>query len=353
MRNRKWLVIVGVVLTLGLAGLLIVGIALAQEPPTSGTPSALYGRFVSKLAGILGITEDRLRAAVKQAGEQVVQEEVDTGRLSKEQGDRLRQRLEQGGPFPFPMPGPRPAGTPVVVDRDQTIQIAAQTLGTSVDDLRAQLGQGKSIADVAKEKGVDPQRIIDARVAKARENVNQMVKDGKLTQAQADQALQSLPDQVKRQVEAKGAGVRGGFGRFMMPAMPVAGLWDDAAQFLGISRDDLNAQLEGGKSLVEIAQARGKSKQDLVNFLIGKAKERLQQRVDQLTQQLPSLIEQFVEAKPPAAGPRVRGGLQPFFRGWAPTQPQTVLLPPSINRVPSTTAIIPPPCRSQLTPYQT
>ncbi|MBI2861405.1 MAG: hypothetical protein HYX89_01150 [Chloroflexi bacterium] len=327
MRKRNLLVIVGV-LALGLASILVLGTAMAQEP--TQTQGTLYERFVSKLAGALGVTEDRLRLAMKQAGQDVVKGEVDAGRLSKQQGDRLQQRLDQGNIFPFSAPGAKSPQSLVTVDRNQTVQIAAQTLGMSVDDLQAQLQQGKSIADVAKEKGVDPQRIIDARVAKARDNVNQMVKDGKLTQAQADQAIQNLPDQVKRQVEAKGTGVAAprGLGGMMLP---VPGLWDDAAQFLGISRDDLNAQLQGGKSLVEIAQARGKSKQDLINFLVGKAKERLQQRVDQLTQQLPSLIDQFVEAKPPAIRQGLRGVPQPFSRRGAPMQPQGPTQSPGTN----------------------
>ena len=44
---------------------------------------------------------------------------------------------------------------------------------------------------------------------------------------------------------------------------------DAGAQYLGLTEDQLRDQLQGGKSLVEIAQARGKSADGLKSALMG------------------------------------------------------------------------------------
>jgi len=70
----------------------------------------------------------------------------------------------------------------------------------SVDDLRTQLKGGKTIAAVAKEKGVDVQKVIDAMVAHATQRIDQAVNDGKLTAEQAAQRKQNLVEKITRGV---------------------------------------------------------------------------------------------------------------------------------------------------------
>ena len=48
------------------------------------------------------------------------------------------------------------------------LEAAAKVLGMSVEDLGKELWSGKSLADVAKAKGVDKQKLIGAMVAEAR-----------------------------------------------------------------------------------------------------------------------------------------------------------------------------------------
>ncbi len=76
------------------------------------------------------------------------------------------------------------------------LDAAAQALGISTADLRTELQAGKSVAEVAKAKGVDLNKVIDAVVAKATSQIDQAVKDGKLTQAKADTMKARLKDKV-------------------------------------------------------------------------------------------------------------------------------------------------------------
>ncbi len=84
--------------------------------------------------------------------------------------------------------------------RGPGLQAAATALNMSVEDLRTQLRDGKTIAAVAKEKGVDAQKVIDAMVADATQRIDQAVRDGKLTAEQAGRKKQNLVARITRMV---------------------------------------------------------------------------------------------------------------------------------------------------------
>jgi hypothetical protein len=82
--------------------------------------------------------------------------------------------------------------------RLEVLKVAADTLGMKPADLLQELKDGKSIADVAKEKGVDEQKVVDAIVA-----------DG-TSKLQAE--IERIPDQAQTAVDREGlpTGRRGG-----------------------------------------------------------------------------------------------------------------------------------------------
>lgn len=65
----------------------------------------------------------------------------------------------------------------------------ATLLGMTPDQIWAERVQGKTLADLAKEKGVDTQKLVDALVASQKTMLDQAVTDNRLTQAQADKWL--------------------------------------------------------------------------------------------------------------------------------------------------------------------
>ncbi len=71
-------------------------------------------------------------------------------------------------------------------------EIAARDLNLSVSDLIAELQKGKSIADVAKEKGVSTDKIVDDLAAAHTQTLKSAVDAKQLTQAQADAMLALL-----------------------------------------------------------------------------------------------------------------------------------------------------------------
>jgi lambda repressor-like predicted transcriptional regulator len=102
----------------------------------------------------------------------------------------------------------------------------ATLLGMTPDQIWAERVQGKTLADLAEEKGVDTQALVDALVASQKTMLDQAVSDNRLTQAQADKWLEWYKQAAALQLtEPYGpgfgfgppGGVRGGPGGFGGP----------------------------------------------------------------------------------------------------------------------------------------
>ena len=83
------------------------------------------------------------------------------------------------------------------------IAVAAKTIGIEQADLIKSLNAGQTIADVAKSKGVATDKIVDAFVAPRVEWLATAVKDGRLTQAQADANLAAMKANTASRLTSK------------------------------------------------------------------------------------------------------------------------------------------------------
>jgi hypothetical protein len=200
------------IVALGAAALLAVTVlgtvALAADPtptPVPGTATAQKTNyrdvFLAKLAGALNIDPATLTAALKTADLATIDQAVANGDLAKNPADAMKQRIEQNGPgafgfFGFGGPGRGGMGrgerAPLVVDPAIVEKAVADKLGLSVADLETQLKSGKTLADLATAKSLTAQDLYTTAGNAAKPQLDQAVKDGKLTQAQADQELQQI-----------------------------------------------------------------------------------------------------------------------------------------------------------------
>jgi hypothetical protein len=170
-------ILVVVLLIIGVGG----SIALAQGPtptPPKGGWAELYRQI---LASKLGVSVEKLQQAMQDARKDALNEAVKRGLLTQQQADRLQQPRDK-----FPVL--RAFGTLGKAALDG----AAQALGMKSDDVLAALRGGKTLADLAKEKNVDPNKVKQAIVDAEKAAIDQAVKDGKLTQARADQLKAQL-----------------------------------------------------------------------------------------------------------------------------------------------------------------
>jgi hypothetical protein len=191
----------GVATLVAILGVAALG-AVAYAQDDEGAPFDFHGRFREALASALGVTVDEYDAAVDQAQEQVVGEAVAEGWLTDEQAELLRWRMDQapGSDMHGMGKGMRDFGPGLRGGGDNLVSIAADKLGMSLTDLLTELQAGKSIADVAAEKSVDVQTIADAYLAQLKENLDESVTRGKITQKQADYSLEQAEERVTDQL---------------------------------------------------------------------------------------------------------------------------------------------------------
>jgi hypothetical protein len=150
--------------------------------------------------------------------------------------------------------------------RGERLATAAEVLGMTEEELRAELQDGASIAQVAEERGVDVQAVIDALVADATERLEEIEA--------------ALPDRMTDLVNRTGWGERGpGRPGHHHPGIVRHLALDTAAEVLGLTVDELRTELEGGATLAEVAEANDVDVQALIDALVAEATERLDEAV--------------------------------------------------------------------------
>ncbi|HTO01488.1 MAG TPA: hypothetical protein VL068_12505 [Microthrixaceae bacterium] len=88
-------------------------------------------------------------------------------------------------------------------------------LGMTPTELGKALADGQTLAKVAESKGVAPQKVIDTLVAEAKKGLDTAVKNGRLTQAEADQKLAEMTKSITDGVNNGSFKMKGGGeGRF-------------------------------------------------------------------------------------------------------------------------------------------
>lgn len=80
---------------------------------------------------------------------------------------------------------------------------AADALGMTQDELSTALSSGKTIADLADEKGVDIDKVIDAMLASMKAHFDAEVKTGEHTQAEADSMLSDMRTRLEAMVNGQ------------------------------------------------------------------------------------------------------------------------------------------------------
>ncbi len=80
------------------------------------------------------------------------------------------------------------------------VKTSADTIGIDSKTLVTELRSGSSIAQVARNHGVEPQKVVDALVAKGNERIDKAVADGKLDADRAAQLKAKLPGMAEKAV---------------------------------------------------------------------------------------------------------------------------------------------------------
>ncbi len=119
---------------------------------------------------------------------------VDDGTITAAQADAVAADLSAS----FPGRGPGGPGGPGEHHRGPGFdgEVLAGLLGVDVDTLRADLREGKTVAEIAGEQGVEVQTVIDSLVAEAKSHLDLSVENGRLTQEEADTKLADVSGRI-------------------------------------------------------------------------------------------------------------------------------------------------------------
>jgi hypothetical protein len=138
---------------------------------------------------------------------------------------------------------------------------------------------------VATHLGVSTDELKDALKAGALDEVDAAVEDGRLTQEEADELREHIESGEVPPFLGPLIGPR--FEHFPdRPALGVAPFFffeenlTTAADYLGLTEDELQERLNGGNTLADLAEAEGKSVEGLKQALVDAARERIDQAVE-------------------------------------------------------------------------
>jgi uncharacterized protein (DUF433 family) len=177
-------------------GLLAGGTGAAIAAVTTNDGKKAEQSILDDAAKRLNVSPEKLRDALSAAQDAQIDQAVKDGTLTQKQADAIKARRKQsgrvlGGPFGGP-PDFRGHGPGFGERRVMIFPDLAKALGMTRAQLFEQLRDGKSIADIAKAKGKTLDDVRAAVKADAKARADKAVKDGDLTQAQADDLLAHL-----------------------------------------------------------------------------------------------------------------------------------------------------------------
>jgi len=170
------------------------GSAAAADTPSLG----------DAVAARLGITGDQLRAAFKAELNARIDAAVAAGRLTPEQGTKLKERVANAKGLGIVVRrafAERHKGLVGRIVQVHRLGAAAKYLGMTPKELRTARQSGRSLAQIAASKGKSVDGLVAAIVAPAKARAAKAVSNGKLTQQRADELIARLTERVKALVE--------------------------------------------------------------------------------------------------------------------------------------------------------
>ena len=158
------------------------------------TPSEESKAVVEDAAKQLGVDPAKLSDALRKALENRIDEAVKAGRLTEEQGEAMKQRIEADD---FPLFGGPGFGHRGFAHRGfRDLGAAAKYLGVDADALQARLRDGDTLAEVAKDEGKSVDGLVSAIVAATTTRLDEAVAAGRITKAQRDEIVAGLKERT-------------------------------------------------------------------------------------------------------------------------------------------------------------
>ena len=209
-----------------------------------------------------------------------------------------------------------------------TVAIGAATGVMAQTPVPGITGDGATFLDrVAEKLGISSDTLRDAVKSSANDEIDERVVNGELTQEQADamkERIANAPDEAL-----------GGFGRGMGHGARFGFFGgDELATFLGTTADELRTEMQGdGATLATIAEAHGKSRNELKAFLTEQFQAHVneevadgrhtQEEADQKLAGFTANLDAMIDGTMPQGGPGMHHGGFGGFDGVPPSDGTT------------------------------
>jgi hypothetical protein len=174
---------------------------------TQLTPKQESEAVIDDAARELGVEPSELSNALEQALKNRVDDAVEDGRLTKEQADRMKERIDAGdmpllglGPRGFGPHGPGHRGHHLFHAK---LEAAADYLGMSQAQLSEALSNGKTLAQVARDRDKSVDGLVDALVEDAEQKLDDALEAGRLTEAQRKEMVTGLRTRITNMVNGR------------------------------------------------------------------------------------------------------------------------------------------------------
>jgi len=180
------------------AAVAVLGIAAASAS-AAGSPT-----LADDVAGRLGIAPEKLRQAFKDAITARIDAAVEAGKLTPEQGARLKERLANAEGLGLRLRGRLALKHPGLVrgiHRLHRLGPVTKYLDITPQELRSEIRSGKSLAQIATAHGKTVDGLVNVIVAPAKARLDRAVADGHVTRQRADQILARLTAGVEMAVQ--------------------------------------------------------------------------------------------------------------------------------------------------------
>ena len=213
-------------LAIGITAAAAVGFAGGAYAATQGSSTNPRQQFLDDVAKRLHVTPAQLSQAFRGAALDQVQAAVAAGKLTQAEANAIKKRIEQGeefpplgvGPLAAPQlsPGPGFFGPPGLPGPPELfagpgqgpMAAAAKYLGVTELQLFQQLGNGKSLAQIAKAKGKSITALKAAMLAALKARLDRAVAAKRLPSSDEQALLKALSARLDIQINQAGPGLR-------------------------------------------------------------------------------------------------------------------------------------------------
>lgn len=154
--------------------------------------------------------------------------------------------------------------------------VAAKAIGIDRAELVKGVRDGKSVADIANDHGVDAKTVEDALVTAGTKRVDTAVSNGRIDADRAAAIKGKLPQRAEKLVETPLKGkLHRAVARVKLRRHARRAAFAVAAETIGVSAKDLLTAVKGGMSVAAVAQQHGVEPQAVVDAVVNAADKKL------------------------------------------------------------------------------